>query len=280
MRYVKLKNGVEMPMLGFGTFLIANHEQCVEAVSHALNIGYRHIDTAARYGNESAVGEAIKKSKIKRKDLFVTTKVWIYDAGYERAKIAFDLSLQKLGLDYVDLYLVHQPFGDYYGSWRAMEELYQSGKCRAIGVSNFLPDRLVDISLNNKVVPLVNQMEFHPYFQQQQGIATMNELGVVLQGWAPFAQGKNDIFKDKILNDIAKKYSKTVSQIILNWHIQRGICAIPKSVSEDRIKQNFDIFDFELAKSDIESINAMDTKVPFSNALDPVRAKNMIQLKR
>ncbi|MCI2256204.1 aldo/keto reductase [Domibacillus sp. PGB-M46] len=258
MEKVILNNGVEMPILGFGVFQVPDPAQCEQAVSDALEAGYRLIDTAAAYMNEEAVGAAIKKSGIPREELFITTKLWVQDQGYESAKKAFDVSLKKLGLDYLDLYLIHQPFNDYYGSWRAMEELYKEGKIRAIGVSNFYPDRLVDLILNNEVVPAVNQVETHPFFQQKVAKTVMEEYGVQLQSWGPFAEGQKDIFQNELLDGIGAKYGKTVAQVILRWHTQRGVVSIPKSVHKERIVENFNIWDVTLSDEDMAAIATMD----------------------
>lgn len=258
MEKVILNNGVEMPILGFGVFQVTDATQCEQAVSDALEAGYRLIDTAAAYMNEKAVGAAIKKSGIPREELFITTKLWIQDQGYENAKKAFDTSMKKLGLDYLDLYLIHQPFNDYYGSWRAMEELYKEGRIRAIGVCNFYPDRLVDLILNNEVVPTVNQVETHPFFQQKTGKKVMDEYGVQIEAWGPFAEGQKNIFQNELLAGIGEKYGKTVAQVILRWHIQRGVVAIPKSVHKERIIENFNIWDYTLSDEDMETIAKMD----------------------
>lgn len=258
MKTVKLNNGVEMPLEGFGVFQVPDAVQCEQSVSDALAAGYRLIDTAAIYTNEKAVGAAIKKSGIMRKELFITTKLWIRDAGYEKAKAAFEISMEKLGLDYLDLYLIHQPFGDYYGSWRTMEELYKSGKIRAIGVSNFYPDRLVDLCLNAEVIPAVNQVECHPFFQQTQAMQTMKEYDVQIQSWGPFAEGMNNIFQNENLVEIGKKYGKTTAQVILRWNIQRGVIVIPKSVHKERIEENFNVWDFVLDSGDMETIAKLD----------------------
>lgn len=256
---VKLNNGVEMPMEGFGVFQIPDAAQCEQSVTDALNAGYRLIDTAAAYMNEEAVGAAIKKSGIAREELFITTKLWIQDAGYENAKKAFQASLDKLGLDYLDLYLIHQPISDYYGSWRAMEELYEAGKMKAIGVCNFYPERLADLCLNAKVRPAVNQIECHPFFQRGKDMETMKEYGVQIESWGPLAEGKNDIFHNETLTAIGAKYGKSVAQVILRWHIQRGVVIIPKSVHRERIEENINIWDFELSQEDMEAIANMDT---------------------
>ena len=258
MQTVKLNNGVEMPILGFGVYQITDMDECEKVVSEALNAGYRSIDTASAYFNEEAVGCAIKKSGIPREELFITTKLWIQDAGYENAKKAFQKSLDNLGLEYLDLYLIHQPFNDYYGSWRAMEELYKAGKIRAIGVSNFEEDRLVDLILNNEITPAINQVETHPFFQQKRGMEVMKEYNVQIESWGPFSQGGKDIFNNKTLISIAKKHNKTVAQVILRWHIQRDVVVIPKSVKTERMKENFNVFDFALDDIDMESISKLD----------------------
>lgn len=255
---VILNNGVKMPKIGFGVFQINDSAECKEAVLTALNAGYRLIDTAAAYLNEEAVGQAIKESNINREDLFITTKLWIQDAGYENTKKAFFNSLNKLGLDYLDLYLIHQPISDYYGSWKAMEELYAQGKIRAIGVCNFYPERLVDLCMNAKVIPAINQIECHPFFQRKKDIEVMKEFNVQIEAWGPLAEGKKDIFNNDILKKIAAKYQKSVAQIILRWNIQRDVIVIPKSIHQNRIIENIDIWDFELSLEDIELINSMD----------------------
>lgn len=258
MQTVKLNNGVEMPMEGFGVFQIPDAAQCEQAVSDALNAGYRLIDTAAAYMNEEAVGRAIRKSGIPRKELFITTKLWIQDYGYENTKKAFDTSMKKLGLDYLDLYLIHQPMSDYYGAWRAMEELYQEGKIRAIGVCNFYPERLADLCLNAKVVPAVNQIECHPFFQRGKDMETMREYGVQIEAWGPLAEGQKNIFRNETLATIGAKYGKSIAQVILRWHIQRGVVIIPKSIHKERIEENLNIWDFELSAEDIDMISGMD----------------------
>lgn len=254
---VKLNNGIEMPIEGYGVFQVSP-EETEQCVLDALEVGYRSIDTAAAYMNESAVGNAIKRSGIPREELFITTKLWVQDQGYENAKKAFETSLNNLGLDYLDLYLIHQPFGDFYGSWRAMEELYEEGKIRAIGVSNFEPDRLVDLILNNKIVPAVNQVEVHPFFQQNDAKAVMDEYGVKMEAWGPLSEGANNIFQNKLLEDIAKKYNKTVAQVILRWHIERDVIIIPKSVRKERMEENLNIYDFSLSQEDMNLIATLD----------------------
>lgn len=258
MQTITLNNGIEMPLEGFGVFQVPDAVQCKTAVLQALNAGYRLIDTAAAYMNEDAVGEAIRESGIPREDLFITTKLWIQDAGYENAKKAFQTSLDKLGLDYLDLYLIHQPYNDYYGSWKAMEELYNDGKIRAIGVCNFYPERLVDLCMNATVTPAVNQVECHPFFQQKEAIAVMKEYSVQVEAWGPFAEGQKNIFTNEILSKIGEKYNKTAAQVILRWNTQRGVIVIPKSIHENRIQENIAIWDFELSEDDMNAISQMD----------------------
>jgi 2,5-diketo-D-gluconate reductase A len=261
MQKVVLNNGVEMPILGFGVYQIADTEECERSVYEAIRAGYRLIDTAAAYQNEEAVGTAIQKSGVPREDIFVTTKLWIQDAGYESTKKAFERSLKRLQLDYLDLYLIHQPYGDVYGSWRAMEELYREGKIRAIGVSNFQPDRLMDLMVHNEVVPAINQIETHPFNQQIETQKFLQENNVQIESWGPFAEGKNNIFENELLLSMAEKYKKTVAQVILRWLTQRGVVVIPKSVRKERIVENFSIFDFELSPEDMDAIGTLDTKV-------------------
>ncbi|AIE61485.1 aldo/keto reductase [Bacillus methanolicus] len=260
MQKVILNNGVEMPLLGFGVYQIQNANECEQCVYDAIMAGYRLIDTAASYLNEEAVGKAIKRSGVPREELFITTKLWVQDAGYESTKKAFERSLERLQLDYLDLYLIHQPFGDVYGSWRAMEELYREGKIRAIGVSNFQMDRLVDLIIHNEVIPAVNQVETHPFCQQIESAKLMKEYNVQIESWGPFAEGRNNMFGNEILVSIAEKYNKSVAQVILRWLTQRGVVAIPKSVRKERIIENFNIFDFELSHEDMERIATLDTK--------------------
>jgi len=280
MHTVTLNNGVEMPIIGFGVYQIPDAEQCENAVYDALTAGYRLIDTAAGYLNEEAVGRAIKRSGVPREELFVTTKLWIQDAGYESAKLAFAKSLKKLQLDYLDLYLIHQPFGDYYGAWRAMEDLYREGLIKAIGVSNFLPDRLMDLIVHNEIVPAVNQVETHPFYQQLESAAFMSEQGVQHQSWAPFAEGRGNLFDNEVLTSIGNKHNKSVAQVVLRWLVQRNVVAIPKSVRKERIVENFDIFDFELSADDMERIAALDTRETlFLSYHDPKFAKMLGTLK-
>ena len=274
MENVTLNNGVQMPLLGFGVYQITDQAECEQAVYDALMAGYRLIDTAAAYKNEEAVGKAIIRSGIPRGELFITTKLWIQDAGYENTKRAFEESLKRLQMDYLDLFLIHQPFGDVYGSWRAMEDLYNDGKIRAIGVSNFLPDRLLDLILHNKITPAVNQVETHPFLQQTENAKFMKENKVQIESWAPFAEGKNNIFQNETLTLIADKYKKSVAQVILRWLTQRDIVVIPKSVHKERIIENFDIFDFEIAQEDMKKIAALDTNTSsFFSHRDPEMVK-------
>ncbi|MGX7730852.1 aldo/keto reductase [Rhodococcus sp. 2H158] len=258
MQTVTLNNGVVMPVLGFGVYQIPP-EQTEQAVTDALAAGYRLLDTAAAYGNEEAVGRAIGNSGIAREELFVTTKLWIQDAGEQNTERAFGKSLQRLGLDYLDLYLIHQPFGDVYGSWRAMEHLLGEGGVKAIGVSNFYPDRLVDLIEHNEITPAVNQIETHPVFQRTADQALMRERGVQIESWGPFAEGRNNLFADPVLTEIGATHGKSVAQVVLRWLIQRGVVVIPKSVRADRMAENFDVFDFELTDEQMASIAAMDT---------------------
>jgi diketogulonate reductase-like aldo/keto reductase len=260
MQKVILNNGVEMPLLGFGVYQISDQSECEQSVHDAIMAGYRLIDTAASYLNEEAVGKAIKRSGVAREELFITTKLWVQDTGYERTKKAFEKSLERLQLDYLDLYLIHQPFGDVYGSWRAMEELYREGKVRAIGVSNFQMDRLIDLIIHNEVVPAVNQVETHPFNQQIESAQFMREQKVQIESWGPFAEGRNNLFQNELLASIAEKYKKSVAQVVLRWLTQREIVVIPKSVRKERINENFNIFDFELSHEDMESIATLDTK--------------------
>lgn len=276
MQTVTLNNGVKMPIIGFGVYQVPDAAECENAVYEALMAGYRLIDTAAGYLNEEAVGRALKRSGVPREELFITTKLWVQDSSYESAKLAFNKSLNKLQLDYLDLYLIHQPFGDYYGAWRAMEELYHEGKIRAIGVSNFLPDRLMDLIVHNEIVPAVNQVETHPFYHRTESATFMKEQGVQHQSWAPFAEGLNNMFGNEVLISIAAKHSKSVAQVVLRWLVQRGIVVIPKSVKKERIVENFNIFDFELDTEDIEQITALDTrKSLFLSYHDPEVAKMM-----
>jgi len=259
MQKVRLNNGVEMPILGFGVFQVTDPAECERVVLEAIETGYRLIDTAQSYMNEEAVGRAIKQSGVKREELFITTKLWIQSNGYEGTMKAFEASLNKLQVDYIDLYLIHQPYGDVYGEWRAMEELYRKKKVRAIGVSNFYPDRLMDLIIHNEIVPAVNQIEVHPFHQQIETQKFLEEHHVQIESWAPFAEGKNNLFQHELLASIGKKYHKTIAQVVLRWLIQRGVVAIPKSVRKERIQENFNIFDFTLSPEDMEAIKTLDT---------------------
>ena len=254
-----LNNGVEMPVLGFGVYQV-EETVCEQCVCDAIAAGYRSIDTASAYLNERAVGRAIRRSGVPREELFITTKLWVQDAGYESTKRAFAKSLERLQLDYLDLYLIHQPFGDVYGLWRAMEELYREGAVRAIGVSNFQPDRLVDLILHNEVVPAVNQVETHPFCQQTEAAAVMASEGVQIESWAPFAEGRNNLFGNGTLVSLAAKYRKSVAQVVLRWLIQRGVVVIPKSVRPERMAENIAVFDFHLAPEDMDLIATLDTR--------------------
>jgi 2,5-diketo-D-gluconate reductase A len=269
MQTVTLNNEVEMPILGFGVFQIPD-DQTEQAVSDALAAGYRSVDTAASYLNEEAVGRAIKRSGIARDELFITTKVWVQDAGEANTRRAFERSLERLGLDYLDLYLIHQPFGDYYGEWRAMQDLHREGRIRAIGVANFPMDRLIDLIDQNEVTPAINQIETHPFHQRTEEHALMRGWRVQHEAWAQFAEGRKDLFSNPILTAIGQAYGKSVGQVVLRWHIQRGIVVIPKSVRPDRMQENLDVFDFELKDDEMARIAAMDTGVTlFFDHSDP-----------
>lgn len=280
MDYIKLNNGLEMPILGFGVFQIPDQKECEQAVLNAIETGYRLIDTAASYGNEEAVGNAIKKSGVPREELFITTKLWVQDAGYENTLKAFEKSLKKLQLDYLDLYLIHQPYGDVFGSWKAMQELYNSGKIKAIGVANFHPDRIADLISNSGFTPAINQIETHPFHQQLESQKFLAENDVQIQSWGPFAEGKNDIFQNEVLASIGRKYDKSVAQVILRWLTQRNVVAIPKSVRKERMAENFNIFDFELSSEDIQNIQRLDTNVSlFFDHRDPNMVKWLSEYK-
>ena len=258
MEFITLNNGVKMPLEGFGVFQVPDLAQCEQAVLDAIASGYRLIDTAAAYMNEKAVGEAIKKSGVPREELFITTKLWVQDASYEAAKKAIQTSLDNLGLSYLDLYLIHQPMGDYVGAYRAMEEAYKEGKLKAIGVCNFYPHRLADLCETVEVIPAVNQVELHPFFQQENALALMKEYGVVPEAWGPFAEGNHGIFTHPVLTAIGQKYGKSAAQVALRWNVQRGVVVIPKSVHKERIEQNMNIWDFQLSDEDMAEIAKLD----------------------
>ncbi len=278
---VTLNNGVRMPFLGFGVFQIADADECERSVSEALEVGYRLIDTAASYGNEEAVGNAIRRSGVPRQELFVTTKLWIQDAGYDSARRAFDRSIQRLQLETLDLFLIHQPYGDVYGSWRAMQELYREGRIRAIGVSNFHPDRVMDLMMHNEVVPAVDQVETHPFHQQVETQKFLLENGIRIESWGPFAEGRNDIFRNALLRSIAENHRKSVAQVIVRWLTQRGVVAIPKSVRKERMAENFNVFDFELTPDEMSAVATIDTGTSsFFDHRDPAMVKMLSEAKR
>lgn len=280
MQYFTLNNGLKIPALGFGVFQVPDPAECERAVTEALNAGYRLIDTAAAYMNEQAVGAAIAKSGIPRDQLFITTKLWVQDASYEKAKDAIDRSLKNLGLDYLDLYLIHQPMGDYYGAYRAMEEAYRAGKLKAIGVCNFYPHVLTDFCETVDIVPAVNQVELHPFFAQEKALEVMKEYGVTPEAWGPFAEGQHGIFTHPVLTGIGDKYGKSAAQVALRWNIQRGVVVIPKSVHADRIRQNIDVFDFELTPEDMAKIIALSLgKSGIVDHTDPAFVKMIHSLK-
>ncbi|QZN74002.1 aldo/keto reductase [Paenibacillus sp. DR312] len=276
MQTVTLNNGVEMPIIGFGVYQVPDADECENTVYEALKAGYRLIDTAAGYLNEEAVGRAIKRSGIPREELFITTKLWIQDAGYESTKLAFAKSLSKLQLDYLDMYLIHMPFGDYYGAWRAMEELYREGKIKAIGVSNFLPDRLMDLIVHNEIVPAINQIETHPFQQQVDSAAFMKEQGIQHQSWSPFAEGRNNLFSNEVLASIAERHNKSIAQVVLRWLVQQDIVIIPKSVRKERLIENFDIFNFVLSPEEIATIATLDTKESLFMKIDDPKVAQML----
>ena len=281
MMYVELNNGVKMPILGYGVFQITDPKECERCVLDAIDVGYRLIDTAQAYGNEEAVGKAIKKSGVPREELFITTKVWISNAGYENAKKSVEESLRKLQLDYLDLLLIHQPFNDYYGTYRAMEELHKEGKIKAIGVSNFYPDRLIDLIKFNEIVPTVNQVETHVFNQQVKAQEVMKKYGVQIQAWAPFAEGKNNLFSNETLKAVGDKYNKSIAQVALRYLIQRGVSVLPKSVNKERMKQNFDVFNFELAEEDMNLIATLDKEESlFFSHYDPETVEYLTSLAR
>ena len=276
MQTIKLHNGVEMPQEGFGVFQVSDLKVCEQAVSEAIATGYRLIDTASSYRNEMAVGDAVRKSGVSRGDLFVTSKAFINEMGYEHTKEAFQRTLGNLCFDYLDLYLIHMPFGDYYGAWRAMEELYKEGRIRAIGVSNFQSDRIIDICYTAEIKPMVNQLELHPFYQREDELAILREYGIVPQAWAPFAEGMNGMFTNLVLKNIAEGHGKTVAQIILRWNVQRGVSVIPKSVHQGRMEENIGIWDFELSAEDMRLISTLDLSRPLM--LDPRKPSEVHRL--
>lgn len=277
---ITLNNGVKMPVAGFGVFQIQDQAQCERCVVDAVHAGYRLIDTAAVYGNEAAVGRTVQRCGVLREELFLTSKLWVQDAGYEAAKKAIDTSLKNLQTDYLDLYLIHRPFGDYYGAWRAMEEAYDAGKIRAIGLSNFDPARIVDLTMNNRITPAVNQVECHPFYQQEDTRRFLQEQGIVMEAWAPFAEGKKQIFQNEILRSIGAKYGKSPAQVILRWNIQRGIVPLAKSVHLERMEQNLDVFDFALSDDDMLAISQLDEgQTLFGKNEDPAYAQMINSVK-
>ena len=280
MIHVTLNNGLQMPIVGFGVFQIPDPKECERSVVDAIESGYRLIDTAASYLNEEAVGRGLRASGVAREQLFVTTKLWVQDTGYERTQQAIDRSLKRLQLDYLDLYLIHQPFGDVHGSWRAMEQAHKAGKVRAIGVSNFHPDRLMDIIGFNEVVPAVNQVEVNPFLQQEEAVSFMREHGVQAEAWAPFAEGRNNLFTNETLVEIGRKYGKSVGQVVLRWLVQRGIVALAKSVRKERMVENLTVFDFELSNEDMTRIATLETgQSAFFSHRDPAIVKWMAERK-
>ncbi len=280
MQHVTLNTGARMPILGFGVFQIADAQECERSVIDAIDVGYRLIDTAASYKNEEAVGAGLRASGIARSELFVTSKLWVEDAGYERTQRAIDKSLGRLQLDYLDLYLIHQPFGDVHGSWRAMEEAHRAGKLRAIGLSNFQPDRLMDIKAFNQVTPAVNQIEVNPFHQQAESDDFMREFGVQAEAWAPFAEGRNGLFQNEALAAIGARHGKSVGQVVLRWLVQRGIVALAKSVRKERMRENLAVFDFELSDGEMQAIATLETgKSSFFSHRDPAIVKWMSERK-
>jgi 2,5-diketo-D-gluconate reductase A len=280
MQTVALNNGIAMPIAGYGVYQITDDQECKRCVVDAIRAGYRLIDTAASYLNEAAVGHGIKEAGIPREQLFVTTKLWVQDTGYERTRLAIDNSLRRLQLDYLDLYLIHQPYGDVHGSWRAMQDSHRAGKLRSIGVSNFQPDRLMDIAAFNEIVPAVNQIEINPFQQQDDAVTLMRDLGVQAEAWAPFAEGRNNLFQNEVLKTIAAKHGKHVGQVVLRWVIQRGVVVLAKSVRPERMAENLAIFDFELDTEDTARIASLDTGTSsFFSHRDPAMVKRMSERK-
>ena len=280
MNEITLNNGVKMPVIGYGVFQIQDEKQCEQCVVDAVETGYRLIDTAAVYGNEEAVGRAVRRCGVPREELFLTSKLWVQDASYEGAKAAIDRSLKNLQTDYLDLYLIHRPFGDYYGTWRAMEEAIDAGKLRAIGLSNFDPARVVDLTMNNRITPAVNQVECHPFYQQEGTRRFLQEQGIVMEAWAPFAEGKKQIFQNETLLSIGAKYGKSPAQVVLRWNIQRGIVPLAKSVHRERMEQNLSVFDFALSDDDMVAISQLDEgQTLFGKNEDPAYAKMINSVK-
>ena len=280
MNEITLNNGVKMPVIGYGVFQIQDEKQCEQCVVDAVETGYRLIDTAAVYGNEEAVGRAVRRCRVPRDELFLTSKLWVQDASYEGAKAAIDHSLKNLQTDYLDLYLIHRPFGDYYGAWRAMEEAIDAGKLRAIGLSNFDPARVVDLTMNNRITPAVNQVECHPFYQQEGTRRFLQEQGIVMEAWAPFAEGKKQIFQNETLLSIGAKYGKSPAQVVLRWNIQRGIVPLAKSVHRERMEQNLSVFDFALSDDDMVAISQLDEgQTLFGKNEDPAYAKMINSVK-
>jgi len=278
---IELNNGVRMPLLGFGVFQVTDLDECERSVRDAIDVGYRLIDTAASYGNEEAVGRAIHGSAVPRDELFITTKLWIADTGYDNTKAAFERSIERLRLDVLDLYLIHQPYGDVYGAWRAMEELCREGRIRAIGISNFYPDRVMDFLCHHQVVPAVNQIETHPFHQQVETQTFLRSNGIQIESWGPFAEGRNNIFHNEALRSIGDSHGKTVAQVIVRWLTQRGVIAIPKSVRRERMVENISVFDFELTPGDMEAIAGLDTGTSsFFDHRDPAMVKSLCQTER
>ncbi|MFI5043810.1 MAG: aldo/keto reductase [Acidimicrobiales bacterium] len=278
---VTLNNDVEMPLLGIGTYQVTDLAEAERSVVDAIATGYRLIDTAASYGNEEAVGRGIAASGVPRDELFITTKLWIADTGLDKTKAAFQRSLTRLGLEYLDLYLIHQPYGDVYGAWRAMEELYRDGRIRAIGVSNFHPDRVMDFLMHHEIPPAVNQIETHPFHQQVDAQAFLDENDIQMESWGPFAEGRNGIFDNEILQAIASAHDKTIAQVIVRWLTQRGVIAIPKSVRKERMEENFEVFDFELTDDEMEKVRALDTETSsFFDHRDPAMVKTLSEANR
>lgn len=280
MEFTTLSNGIKMPLLGFGVFQVSDGEVCERAVSDAIDVGYRLIDTAAAYGNEAAVGRAVRNSGVRREELFITTKLWVQDASYDGAKRAIESSLERLDTDFIDLYLIHQPMGDYVGAYRAMEEEYKKGTLKAIGISNFYPERLCDFCETVEIKPMVNQIELHPFFVRDDALALMREYGILPEAWGPFAEGRHNIFTHPVLSEIGKKYGKSAAQVALRWNIQRGVAVIPKSTRRDRMEENMNIWDFALTAEEMKKISALDLgKSEIVDHYDPKFVKMLHSMK-